>query len=495
MKVKYAAGFGMASAIAIYGCTQVRDNQRLQSPNIVLFLIDDMGNGDIGRTGANQYETPNINLLASQGMQFTWYYCPQAVSSASRAGLLTGCYPNRIGISGALMPWAQAGINPDETTMAEMLKAKGYYTGIIGKWHLGHHEKFLPLQNGFDEYYGLPYSNDMWPVDFDGVPMRLKDTTSNKMRYPNLPLIDGNEKVAEVLTLEDQDKLTTAYTERAVKFIDQNRDHPFFLYFPHSMVHIPLGVSDKFRGKSKQGLYGDVVMEVDWSVGEIMKALERNGLDKNTLVIFTTDNGPWLNFGNHAGSTGGLREGKGTSWEGGQRVPCIMRWPGVIPSGEICNKLVSAMDILPTIAEITGAPLPENKIDGVSILQLLRGDFSVTPRHDLYYYYQQNNLEAVQRDYWKLVLPHSGQTYRGLKPGMDGWPGPTGRETINEPELYDLRRDPGEWYNVAEYYPDKVAELQILAGEARMDLGDNITKMPGANRRKAGSVAAPVEDR
>ena len=488
MNIKTALGISMASVCALNGCSQKGDVQRQKSPNIVLFLIDDMGYGDIGRTGANQYETPNLNLLASQGMQFTWYYCPQAVSSASRAGLLTGCYPNRVGISGALMPWAEIGINPDETTIAEMLKPMGYHTGIIGKWHLGHHRQFLPLQNGFDEYYGLPYSNDMWPVDFDGIPMRLKDTTSGKMRHPELPLIEGNEKVAEVLTLADQDKLTTAYTERAVKFIDQNKDHPFFLYFPHSMVHIPLGVSEKFRGKSKQGMYGDVVMEVDWSVGEVIKALERNGIDKNTLVIFTTDNGPWLNFGNHAGTTGGLREGKGTSWEGGQRVPCIMRWPGVIPAGEVCNQLASAMDILPTIAEITGASLPDRKIDGVSILPLLKGDKSASPRHELYYYYQQNNLEAVQRDYWKLVLPHTGQTYKGFQPGMDGWPGRTGRETITEPELYDLRRDPGEWYNVAEYYPEKVAELQVLATEAREDLGDNITKAPGANRRKAGSV-------
>ncbi len=328
------------STLAVLPSTAQKPVQFKQStPNIILILMDDMGYGDIGRTSANQYETPNLNRFASQGMQFTWYYCPQAVSSASRAGLLTGCYPNRIGISGALMPWAQTGINPDETTIAEMLKTKGYHTGIIGKWHLGHHREFLPLQHGFDEYYGLPYSNDMWPFDYDGVPIRLRDTTSSRMKYPMLPLIEGNEKVGEVNTFADQDKLTTEYTERAVQFIENHRKEHFFLYLPHSMVHVPLGVSDKFRGKSKQGLFGDVMMEVDWSIGEIMKALKRNGLEKNTLVIFTSDNGPWLNFGNHAGTTGGLREGKGTSWEGGQRVPCIMRWPGVIPQGEICSQL------------------------------------------------------------------------------------------------------------------------------------------------------------
>ena len=328
----------------------------------------------------------------------------------------------------------------------------------------------------------------MWPVDFDGVPIRLKDTTSAKMKYPILPLIEGNEKVGEVRTLADQDKLTTDYTERAVRFIDQHKKDPFFLYLAHSMVHIPLGVSEKFRGKSRQGMYGDVMMEVDWSVGEIMKALERNGIDKNTLVIFTSDNGPWLNFGNHAGSTGGLREGKGTSWEGGQRVPCLMRWPGVIPAGEICNKLASAIDILPTIAEITGAALPKKKIDGISILPLLLGDKSASPRHEFYYYYQQNTLEAVQRDYWKLIVPHKGISYVGVAPGKDGWPGKTLNVEIRQEELYDLRRDPGENYNVAEYYPEIVRELEIIAGEARKDLGDDVTNSPGANRRKAGSI-------
>jgi arylsulfatase A-like enzyme len=458
------------------------------TPNIVLILMDDMGYGDIGRTGANQYETPNLNRLANQGMQFTWYYCPQAVSSASRAGLMTGCYPNRVGISGALMPWAQVGINSEETTIAEVLKMKGYHTSIIGKWHLGHLKQFLPLQHGFDEYYGIPYSNDMWPVDFDGVPIHLKDTTSNKMKYPILPLIEGNEKVGEIRTLADQDKITTEYTQRAVSFIDLHKNERFFLYLPHSMVHIPLGVSDKFRGKSKQGLYGDVMMEVDWSIGEIMKALEKNGIEKNTLVIFTSDNGPWLNFGNHAGTTGGLREGKGTSWEGGQRVPCIMRWPGVIPEGEICNKLASSIDILPTIAAITGAPLPEKIIDGISILPLLLGDKEASPRHNFYYYYQQNSLEGVQKDYWKLVLPHKGISYVGSKPGMDGWPGKTISITLTESELYDLRRDPGERYNVAVVYPDKVKELEALAEVARKDLGDDITKSPGTNRRKSGSL-------
>ncbi len=488
ISLKSACGLGVASLAAIQTTAQKTEAFKTCTPNIVLILIDDMGFGDIGRTGANQYETPNLNRIACQGMQFTWYYSPQAVSSASRAGLLTGCYPNRIGISGALMPWARVGINSEETTIAEMLKTKGYHTSIIGKWHLGHLKPFLPLQHGFDEYYGIPYSNDMWPVDFDGVPIQLKDTTSAKMRFPVLPLIEGNEKVGEVKTLSDQDKLTTTYTERAVRFIEQHKKTPFFLYLPHTMVHVPLGVSDKFRGKSKQGMYGDVMMEIDWSIGEIMKALERNGLDKNTLVIFTSDNGPWLNFGNHAGSAGGLREGKGTSWEGGQRVPCIMRWPGVIPAGEICNKVTCAMDILPTLAAVTGSSLPDKKIDGISILPLLLGEKTESPRHNFYYYYQQNSLEGVQKDYWKLVLPHKGISYVGVEPGKDGWPGKTVNVTITKAELYDLRRDPGEQYNVVSMYPEIVKELQVIAEEARKDLGDDITNAPGTNRRKPGII-------
>ncbi|MCX6328952.1 MAG: sulfatase [Bacteroidia bacterium] len=454
--LRSAISLGTASLTAFTVTAQKAETFRQCTPNIVLILMDDMGYGDIGRTGANQYDTPNLNSLADQGMQFTWYYCPQAVSSASRAGLLTGCYPNRIGISGALMPSARVGINPEETTIAEMLKSKGYHTGIIGKWHLGHHKEFLPLQNGFDEYYGLPYSNDMWPVDYDGVPIQLKDTTSTKMNYPILPLIEGNEKVGEVRTLSDQDKLTTTYTERAVRFIEQHKNEHFFLYLPQSMVHVPLGVSEKFRGKSKQGMYGDVMMEVDWSVGEVMKALIKNGLEKNTLVIFTSDNGPWLNFGNHAGTTGGLREGKGTSWEG------------------------------PTIAAITGAKLPDKKIDGVSILSLMLGDMNATPRHNFYYYYQQNSLEGVQKDFWKLVLPHSGRSYVGVEPGKDGWPGKTLNVNIKEAELYDLRRDPGERYNVASMYPEIVKQLQLLADEARQDIGDDLINAQGSNRRKPG---------
>jgi len=284
--------------------------------------MDDMGNGDLSCTGALEYETPAIDELAREGIRFTNFLDAQAVCSASRAGLLTGCYPNRIGISGALFPNSKVGLNGNEITIGEMLKAKGYSTAIIGKWHLGDNKPFMPLQQGFDQYFGLPYSNDMWPVDFHGQPA----TDERKVRFPVLHIFEGNEKKIPVTTLDDQAQLTRLYTERAVSFIKGNQSKPFFLYLAHSMPHVPINASAKFKGKSKQGLYGDVMMEVDWSVSEIMKALKEAKLDNNTLVIFTSDNGPWLNFGNHAGSTGGLREGKGTSFEGGVRVPCIMRW-------------------------------------------------------------------------------------------------------------------------------------------------------------------------
>jgi arylsulfatase A-like enzyme len=408
------------------------------------------------------------------------------VCSASRAGLLTGCYPNRVGISGALMPDAKIGLNPFEQTIAEVLKKKNYKTGAIGKWHLGDHREFLPLQQGFDEYLGLPYSNDMWPVNYDGKPAA---ENSNKARLPVLPLIEGNEKVREIKTLDDQSELTTIYTDRAVRFITENKNNPFFLYLAHSMCHVPLAVSPKYKGKSEQGMYGDVMMEIDWSVGEIMKALKKNGIENNTLLIFTSDNGPWLNFGNHAGSTGGLREGKGNSFEGGQREPCLMKWPGRIAAGTICNKLASTIDVLPTLAAITGSPLPEKKIDGVNILPLLLGDENANPRESFLYYYRKNSLEAVRKGNWKLVFAHPGRTYIGFKPGVDGFPGPTNNEFPFEEGLYDLRRDPGERYDVKEYYPEVVAELKKLADGARIDLGDDIQNEKGQNRREPGRIS------
>ena len=460
-------------------------------PNIVIIFTDDQGYADIGVYGAQGFQTPNLDRLANEGIRFTDFQVSQAVCSASRAALLTGSYSERVGVQGAFNHTARVGLNPDEETIAEMLKSIGYVTGIFGKWHLGHHKKFLPLQQGFDEYLGIPYSNDMWPVDYDGS--SVSGTDHFKSFYPQLPLIEDNEKIEEIRTLDDQDQLTTRYTERAVDFITNNKDRPFFLYLPHSMPHVPLGVSNKFRNKSEQGMYGDVIMEIDWSVGEILNALSDNDLDDNTVVIFTSDNGPWLNYGNHAGSAFPLREGKGTMWEGGSRVPCIIRWPGRITAGSVSHQLAATIDILPTIASITGAALPARPIDGVSIQAILEGDTSATPREEYYYYYG-GELIAVRKGKMKLVFPHSYRSYAGIDLGLDGYPGiykgVLGKYAVGKSklELYDLDNDMSESKDVSEMYPDVVKTLQVLGQKAREELGDRLTGTIGTGVRPIGRL-------
>ncbi|WPP51798.1 sulfatase family protein [Catalinimonas niigatensis] len=452
-----------------------------------MIYADDLGYGDLGSYGALQYQTPHLDKLAAEGMRFTNFEVAQAVCSASRAAILTGCYSNRVGIGGALNPHAKHGLNPDEETIAELVKRAGnYQTAIYGKWHLGHLKPFLPLQQGFDDYVGVPYSNDMWKWTYD-MQLATEETHARKASYPELPLMAGDTVWKTLENLEDQAELTTIYTERAVDFINKNKDQPFLLCVPHSMPHVPLAVSEKFKGKSGQGLYGDVIMEIDWSVGEIMKALEQYDLTENTLVIFTSDNGPWLNFGEHAGSTGGLREGKGTSFEGGQRVPCIMRWPAQIPAGTVSNQLASTIDFLPTFADMLSVDLPEKKIDGVSILPLMKGVEGAKPREIFYYYYQGNALEAVRRDQWKLVFPHDHRTYVGFEPGKGGVDGKTG-QVKTELALYDLRRDPGERYDVQDAYPEIVQELHQIAAQARQDLGDDLLNIKGQHVREAGRI-------
>lgn len=445
--------------------------------NIVLINLDDVGFGDFSCNGAYGYKTPNIDNMASQGVRFTHFLACQPISGASRAGLMTGCYPNRIGFSGAPGPNSDYGIHQDEMTMGELLKQKGYATAIFGKWHLGDAHEFLPLQNGFDEYYGLPYSNDMWPYH---------PQQGEVFNFPDLPTIDGN-KVVGYNT--DQTKFTSDYTDRAVNFIKKNRKKPFFLYLAHSMPHVPLAVSDKFKGKSEQGLFGDVMMEIDWSVGQVLKTLEDNGIMEKTLVVLTSDNGPWANYGNHAGSAGGLREAKATTFDGGNRIPCIMYWKGHTKPGTICNKLASNIDLFPTFAEITGAPLPQKKIDGVSILPLIKGDDSANPRESFVYYLNKNDLEAVTDGEFKLVFSHKYVTYGAYEPGNDGQPGKLTVIEVEKPELYDLRRDPGERYNVISQYPERVIKLNRIADKMREELGDNLTRKKGAERREPGHPA------
>ena len=451
--------------------------------NIIIIFMDDMGYGDPECYGGGPYHTPNINQLAAEGMRFTNFYDAQAVCSASRSALLTGCYPTRIGISGALDHNSKFALNPEEETIAELLKTKGYKTAIIGKWHLGNKQPYLPLQNGFDEFFGLPYSNDMWPVYYDGTPWT--DTSSYRSTYPPLPLYEGNQTIKTLKTLDDQAQLTTAYTERAVKYIQQNKNNPFFLYLAHSMVHVPIAASSKFKGKSGAGLFGDVMEEVDWSVGEVMKALKANGIAENTLVIFSSDNGPWLTFGNHAGSSGGLREGKGTAWDGGLKVPFIVNWPGKVPKGTICNKLTTTMDMLPTIVEICKAKLPAKKIDGVNVLDLFLAKQDANPRDEFVYYYDKNSLKAIRKGNWKLAFPCLSQTYD--KPGAighDGFPGKYGTDSVRL-ALYNLAADVGEERDVKDQHPDIVKQLTAIADKYRKEIGDGLTKQVGREVRPA----------
>lgn len=480
MKAGYLLPFALVPALASCG-------GRAGLPNVVLINMDDMGYGDLGITGAQGYQTPNIDRLSMEGMRFTQFYAPSAVSSASRAGLLTGCYPNRISIYGALRPNAGIGIDSSEVLIPHILRKKGYATAIVGKWHVGSEREFLPLQRGFDEFYGLPYSNDMWPWGLTVKPGEVP--TERVTKHPDLPLYRGNEVEKYIQTMDDQDLLTENYTSYAVDFIKRNRHRPFFLYFAHSMVHVPLPVSDKFRGKSELGIYGDAMMEVDWSVGEVLAALKDAGLEKNTLVIFTSDNGPWMNFGDHAGGADGLRDGKFSTYEGGIRVPCIMKWPGHIPEGVICNRMADAIDILPTLAEIVGGELPEHKIDGVSILPLMEGDNSYHAHDYLYYYIHNNRLNAVRNDRFKLVEPHKHATYDGVIPHNDGTGAKTAHVEETEWALYDLRRDPGERYNVIELYPEVVEQLKAALQSMREEVGDSNMGVEGREVRPAGRVS------
>jgi arylsulfatase A-like enzyme len=451
-------------------------------PNVVVIFIDDMGYADIGPFGARAYPTPHLDRMAREGRKFTDFYVTQAVCSASRAGLLTGCYNVRVGIFGALGPGARHGINASEMTLAELCKQKNYATAIYGKWHLGHHKQFLPMQHGFDDYFGLPYSNDMWPYH-PGV-MHLPMEQRLK-RWPHLPLIDKNKIINAQVSSEDQTQLTTQYTERAVSFIEKNKDNPFFLYVPHSMVHVPLYVSEKFKGKSGAGLFGDVMMEVDWSVGQILDALRKNKLDKNTLVIFTADNGPWLSYGEHAGSAAPLREGKGTMFDGGCRESTLMWWPGTVPAGSVCNTPAMTIDILPTVAELIGAKLPDNKIDGKSIVNLVKGTSAKSPQ-EAYYFYYGKQLQAVRSGKWKLHFPHAYRTMAGQPGGRDGIPTNYTQAKIGL-SLFNLGKDIGETTDVKEKHPKVLARLQALGHAMRSELGDLGQK--GSGQREPGRLA------
>jgi len=474
--------YRLLTASIIFASSALTAAERAAKPNIVIIFTDDQGYADVGCFGAKGLVTPNLDRLAKDGVRFTDFYVSQAVCSASRASLLTGCYSNRVGIHGALGPNANIGLNPEETTLAEVCKSRGYATGMVGKWHLGSRPEFFPTKQGFDSYLGLPYSNDMWP----------HHPEAKKGTYPNLPMYDGDTIVNPDVSPNDQSKLTAAYTERAVKFLGENKAKPFFLYVAHSMPHVPLFAGQSFRGKSERGIYGDVIQEIDASVGSILQALETHKLAENTLVIFTSDNGPWLRYGNHGGSAEPLREGKGTAWDGGVRVPMIARWPGVIPAGSICKEPAMTIDVLPTVAKFIGAELPKEKIDGLDIGPMLRGEPGAKcPHGAYYYYYHTNELHALRSGPWKLVLPHAYRTMQGQAPGKDGVPGKYKQAKIEKAQLFNLTSDVGESKDVAAENPGVVKKLLEYAELAREDLGDALTKRTGRGLREPGRAAKP----
>jgi len=460
--------------------------QQRRPPNGILIFTDDQGYGDAGVYGAQGYETPNLDSLAARGARFTDFYAAHASCSPSRAGLLTGCYPWRVGIPNVLGPRSAIGLNPDETTIADMLKARGYATAMVGKWHLGDEPGWLPTHHGFDEWLGLPYSHDMWPVGYDGQPAADRQPKSN---YPPLPLMDGEAVVETIDNLAETATLTQRYTARATDFIRRQGNQPFFLYFAHSLPHVPLAASADYAGSTARGLYGDVIREIDGSVGEVLQAVRAIGQEDNTLILFTSDNGPWLNFGHHAGSAGPLREGKGTTFDGGQREIFLAQWPGVIPAGTVCREPAMAIDLLPTIAEFCGAPLPAQRIDGLSIAALLQArPGAVSPHEALFFHYGgQGKLEAVRAGRWKLHFPHSFRSYEGVEPGRDGFPGPYATGRIDW-ALYDLAADLGERHDVKDQQPDIVARLRAL-GEAH-DAELKANARPPARRAVESSVPA-----
>jgi arylsulfatase A len=436
-----------AAALGARGALQAA----AKKPNFVIIFLDDSGYADFRPFGKPDYATPNVESLARQGCTFTNFHVSQAICSASRSALLSGCYPDRTKVFGAISPGAR-GLDPKFATIGEMLKAGGYRTASFGKWHIGDQPETRPPSRGFDESCGLMYSNDMWEFH-----------PQNPQAYAKFPLHfweNGQIKV-ERMTPETQPMLTTWYTEHAVDFIQRNKSNPFLLYLPHSMPHVPLFRSERFKGKSGAGVYGDVMMELDWSVGETMKALKSAGVDDHTFVLMSSDNGPWLSYGNHAGKTP-YREGKLTSFDGGTRSACIVRYPGQVKAGATSKNMFCTVDVMPTIARLAGVPLPGNPIDGLDVMDLIRGRRGAKNPHEYYPFTTGSNFEGLYTGdgRWKLHLPHSYQAL--LEPGKDGSPGKYGRVDL-ELSLFDMENDPFETTNTITKYPDVAARLTALA--------------------------------
>jgi arylsulfatase A len=459
-----------------------------EAPNVVLFFCDDLAWGDVGCNAPDALEplpfsvTPHIDRLADEGVRFTDFYVSQPVCSASRASLLTGCYANRVGIHGALGPQALHGLHPDETTLAELARDAGLATGIFGKWHLGNREEFLPTRHGFDRWVGIPYSNDMWPYHPEWV-----------KPWEPLPLY-RDESIVSLSA--DQRWLTTGLVDEALAFIDaaHGAGRGFFAYVAHPLPHVPLHVGAAQRGSTGFGLLADVLAEIDHGVGRVLAHLEALGLREDTLLIFLSDNGPWLSYGDHAGSTGGLREGKGTTWEGGVRVPAIASWPGRIPAGRVCREPVMTIDVLPTLARLWNVAPGPLEIDGRDAWPLFAGEPGArSPQEAYFFWYHRSHLEAVRSGPWKLHLPHAYRSMGERDPGAGGSPGQYDYGVRTELALYHLGADPGETRDVAAEHPQVVAELLERVQAMREELGDELTGIEGRSAREPGRTTVPFE--
>jgi arylsulfatase A-like enzyme len=446
------AGLGIAG---LQVSSWLKARQTEKRPNFVIIFLDDSGYGDFRPFGRPEYATPNVEGLAAQGCRFNNFYVPQAVCSASRSALLSGCYPGRTKVFGAHGPRAR-GLEPTFATMGEVLKTAGYKTAVFGKWHIGDQPDTRPPARGFDESCGLMYSNDMWEFH--------PERPQNYSKYPLQYWENGKIKIERV-TREHQPMLTTWYTERASDFIGRNKANPFLLYVPHSMPHVPLFCSDRFKGKSGAGLYGDVMMEIDWSIGEIVRSLKSAGAEDNTLAVFTSDNGPWTSYGNHSGTTP-FREAKGTGFDGGTRSACIMRYPGRIKAGQVSKRTFCSIDLLPTIAQLAGAALPKNPVDGKNVWDLIAGNPGATNPHEYYAFSTGSVFEGVISGdgRWKLHLPHQYRTL--VEAGRDGMAGKYRQASI-ELSLFNMEADPFETTNVIDKFPEVAARLKGYAERHR----------------------------